>query len=169
MRLLQCRIRFCKVAFDLTFHLHKVECDKCFEVFFDLLNPLFDVSTSRMSNATFNDSTSHSTHIFLPNTTKMLRVAFNLLAILRYFWTTCRILASSMWNPSIKPSFIHSLIYLFAAPARATSHGGQWERAPPRKPLAGGYPVRQSYKRRGMCGSGYGYPASKISLGPLWI
>ena len=25
------------------------------------------------------------------------------------------------------------------------------------------------YKRRGICGSVYGYPASKISLGPLWI
>ena len=25
------------------------------------------------------------------------------------------------------------------------------------------------YERRGMCGSVYGYPASKISLGPFWI
>ena len=66
---------------------------------FDLLIPLFDVSTSRMSNATFSVSTSHSTRTFLPNPTTFFRVAFDLLAILRYFWTTCRILASSMWNP----------------------------------------------------------------------
>ena len=73
---------------------------------FDLLIPLFDVLTSRMSNATFSNSTSHSTHTFLPNPTTFLRVAFDLLAILRYFWTTCRILASSMWNPSINLSVV---------------------------------------------------------------
>ena len=69
---------------------------------FDLLIPLFDVSTSCMSNATFSASTSHSTRTFLPNLTTFLRVASDLLAILRYFWTTYRILASSMWNPSIR-------------------------------------------------------------------
>ena len=38
--------------------------------------------------------------------------------------------------------------------------------SPPGKPLAGVTPCSR-YKRMRMCGSVYGYPASKISLSPI--
>ena len=47
-------------------------------------------------------------------------------------------------------------------PARGTPYGVQSEFTPPGAPC---WP----YKRMGVCGSVFGYPASKKSLGPLWI
>ena len=51
-------------------------------------------------------------------------------------------------------------------PARGAPYGVQWELAPPGEPLAAVAPC-SPYNRMGMCGSVYGYPASKISLDHL--
>ena len=51
---------------------------------------------------------------------------------------------------------------------RGTPNGVQSELAPLGEPYAGVAPC-SPYKWIGMCGSVYGYPASKISLGPPWM
>ena len=52
--------------------------------------------------------------------------------------------------------------------AGGTPLGVQVELAPTRKSYTG-MAHCSPYERSGMCESVYGYPASKISLGPIWI